>query len=58
MIMKTATLWKVFPACAGVIPHEAKEALKEYGLSRMRGGDPRSEKNFDEIVKSFPHARG
>ena len=48
----------VYPAYAGVILHSSGNNLNPFSLSRIRGGDPLTEKKFQTQKEFIPHTRG
>ena len=48
----------VFPAWAGVILEELREAKLVLGVPRMGGGDPSPEKIMARAYRCSPHGRG
>ena len=48
----------VFPACAGVVPHQPQQRRHARRLPRMRGGGPKKPSYLAMMDMSSPHARG
>ena len=48
----------VFPACAGVVPHNPPQHQAQARLPRMRGGGPQASNALRLPTGSSPHARG
>ena len=48
----------VLPACAGVIPEDFLRVRAGIGITRMRGGDPKTTATESTSYPYYPHARG